>query len=258
VLDDSLYEIPFDLRGVPIVNKFVARNDELRKIEAALLPGPTGDMRRKVFTLFGLGGIGKTQLAVEFARMHKKAFSAIFWLDGSSRSQVEQSIAATARRLPSTHIPEANRLVSSSSSTNIDVVIQETLKWLSRPANGKWLLVFDNVDRDDSTRPGDPDAFNPENYFPGADQGSILITTRLSRLQQLGGYLKLSRMSGEQSKNVLELRAGKSFSGKTQSLIGEEFADTDRLKADNPALGRIASCHCSSRGFHGANKHKCQ
>jgi Cdc6-like AAA superfamily ATPase len=86
-----VYQIPFELQGVPIVNKFVARDMELKKMEEALLPRPTSHVRRKVFVLYGLGGVGKTQLAVEFARMHKKSFSAVFWLDGSTRGRVEQS-----------------------------------------------------------------------------------------------------------------------------------------------------------------------
>jgi adenylylsulfate kinase-like enzyme len=51
-------------------------------MEKVLLPRSRMQMRRKVFVLYGLGGIGKTQLAVEFARKHQSTFSAIFWLDG--------------------------------------------------------------------------------------------------------------------------------------------------------------------------------
>jgi hypothetical protein len=89
---------------------------------------------------------------------------------------------------------------------------------LNLPTNDKWLLVFDNVDRDDSAELQDPDAFNPKTYFPSADQGSILITTRLSRLEQLGSSWRLSGMSEDQGRNLLELMAGTSFSGKAETV----------------------------------------
>jgi hypothetical protein len=256
-IGNSIYEVPFELQGAPIVNKFVARNDELRKIEAALLPRPTHDTRRKVFTLYGLGGMGKTQLAVEFARMHKRTFSAVFWLDGSSRSRVEQSIAAITRRLPQEQIPKTSRVFSYGSSSDLEIVIPEVLTWLSRPANDKWLLVFDNVDRDDSTKPRDVDAFNPEVYFPAADHGSILITTRLSQLEQLGDSLRLPRMSEDQGKSVLELRTGKSFPGETNPFFKGTVSDANRLEEDHTTFRRITSCPCSSWVFYEANQHKC-
>jgi AAA+ ATPase superfamily predicted ATPase len=59
------------------VEKFVARENELGEIHAAL----AGDGSRHSIVLHGLGGIGKTQLAVEYARRHKDSYSAIFWLD---------------------------------------------------------------------------------------------------------------------------------------------------------------------------------
>jgi hypothetical protein len=218
VLGNSVYQIPFELQGVPIVSKFVARNMELKKMEEALLPRPTSHAQRKVFVLYGLGGMGKTQLAVEFARMHKKSFSAVFWLDGSTRSRVEQSLAAIVRRLPHEQISETSRHFSRGSGADLEAAIKDVLTWLNLPTNDKWLLVFDNVDRDDSAELQDPDAFNPETYFPSTDQGSILITTRLSRLEQLGNSWRLSGMSEDQGRNLLELRAGTSFSGKAETL----------------------------------------
>jgi len=191
---------------------------ELKKMEEALLPRSTSHARRKVFVLYGLGGIGKTQLSVEFARMQKESFSAIFWLDGSTRGRVEQSLAAIVRRLPQEQISETSQQLSRGSGADLEAAIKDVLTWLNLPTNHKWLLVFDNVDRDDSAILQDPDAFDPETYFPSADQGSILITTRLSRLEQLGSSWRLSGMSEDQGRNLLELRAGTSFAGKAETL----------------------------------------
>ena len=56
------------------MQNFVAREKELEEIHAAL----TGNSRRRTVILYGLGGIGKTQLAIVYARRHKDSYSAIF------------------------------------------------------------------------------------------------------------------------------------------------------------------------------------
>jgi hypothetical protein len=149
--------------------------------------------------------------------MHKGDFSAIFWLNGSTKSQMEQSIAAIVRRLPQEQLSETSQNFSHGLSADFKVVIKEVLTWLSRTANKKWLLIFDNVDRDYSAEPQDVDAFDPETYFPAADHGSILITTRLSWLERLGHSHRLSKMTDDQGKSVLELSAGKTLPGKVTS-----------------------------------------
>jgi hypothetical protein len=168
-----------------------------------------------VFILYGLGGIGKTQLAVEFARKHQRTFSAIFWLDGSTHDRVCRSISEVAQRLPENQVPESSRKFSHGSAEDIQNIIKNVLQWLSRPGNDKWLLAFDNVDRDHdrATEQQDPDAFDVKKYFPTADQGSILVTTRLSRLEGIGGSSKVTEMSEAQSRSLLEARAGRSIEG---------------------------------------------
>jgi hypothetical protein len=115
---------------------------ELKKIEEALLPRSTSHARRKVFVLYGLGGIGKTQLSVEFARRQKESFSAIFWLDGSTRGRVEQSLAAIVRRLPQEQISETSRRFSRGSGADLEAAIKDVLTWLNLPTSDKWLLFL--------------------------------------------------------------------------------------------------------------------
>jgi len=72
---------PFNLKGVPKVNKFINRLPEISKVEQTLLP-QRQNRRQKVFMLYVLGGIGKTQLAVELARRHHQKFTSVLWLEG--------------------------------------------------------------------------------------------------------------------------------------------------------------------------------
>ena len=216
-IDDGLYNINFELRSWPCVNHFVARDKEMEQLEQTLLPRPTRDMRRKVLILHGLGGIGKTQLAVAFARKYQKTYSSIFWLNGGSKDQIRQSLAGLARRLPEGQISESSRASTKSSGEDVDIVINEVQNWFSQPANNRWLLIFDNVDRDYSPELSstvrDPHAYDIEDYFPSSDHGSILVTSRLRRLRQHGDSLELTKMNEHQGKAVLETRIGKSLEG---------------------------------------------
>ncbi|KAF7512510.1 hypothetical protein GJ744_001445 [Endocarpon pusillum] len=168
------------------------------KLKDALLPRPGSGSQpqRQMFVLYGFGGIGKTQLAITFARKYQKQFSAIFWLDGSTKNQVLQNPAGVARRL-SNEVPEARTFLPSGSGADIEIVVEGLLRWLSQAGNNSWLLIFDNVDRDSSAelKDQDQDAFDVTKYFPSADHGSILITTRLSKFREHGMRPKSHHLS---------------------------------------------------------------
>ena len=203
----------FSLKGIPEVENFVGRNEEMTRITQTLLPTSTDPMRRKIFVIHGLGGIGKTQLAVEFTRTYQIRFSAALWVDGSSKERLRRSIADLAERLPQHQLSEESRIYSQKGSTDVDEVVKDVLRWLSQSSNDQWLLIFDNIDRDNSDPLGDPEAFDVKEYFPKADQGSILITSRLANLSQLGMEMKLEPVDEVQGANILENSLGRSTKG---------------------------------------------
>src|SRR3954451_7100845 len=89
----------FSLDGVPLVQEFVERAAETDTLQKHLLPARQ-QKRRAVVVANGLGGIGKTQLSVEFARRLHSRFSTVFWLDVRTEDSVKRSLAAIATRLP--------------------------------------------------------------------------------------------------------------------------------------------------------------
>ena len=168
------------------MDKFVGRNSEITRL-AQLMVSSTKNTNRKLCLLYGIGGVGKSQLAAEFARKHQENFSAIFWIASSTKEKLRKSIAALAQKLPQHQISERARSLSKDNGKDLDAIMEDVLKWFSQPSNNKWLLIFDNVDREYSTQSEDPEAFDIKEYLPEADQGSILVTSRLTGMGRLAG-----------------------------------------------------------------------
>ena len=193
----------FSLEGVPRVGNFVERPVEMAKLERALLP-QRQRCRQRISVLHGLGGIGKTQLAVEFARQHHLRFSSVFWLDGRSEDSLKRSVASCASRIPEGQISESSRTFSAGDSGNLNAVVKEVMAWLARQDNTDWLLIFDNVDREYNQLKPDLNTYDVQKYFSGADHGAVLVTTRLATLEQLGDPQHLDRVDSNQAEAIFQ------------------------------------------------------
>ena len=175
----------------------------MAKLERALLP-QRQSCRQKIFILHGLGGIGKTQLAVEFARLYHRRFSSVFWLDGRSEDSLKRSVASCASRIPKGQILETSRTYSAGGNGDLDAVVKEVMNWLAQPENADWLLIIDNVDREYNPRNADPDAYDVKRYLSSADHGAVLITTRLAKMKQLGDSQQLGKVNRNQAEAIFQ------------------------------------------------------
>ncbi|KAI4089899.1 MAG: hypothetical protein LQ344_005089 [Seirophora lacunosa] len=122
--------------------------------------------------LVGLGGVGKSQLAIEYAyRVRTKDTSVwVFWVYGGSPAGFEQGYRTIAERVKIPHWDEAGANV-------VDLVNA----WLSNEVNGRWLMVLDNVDdlRRPPTEVGDSTLeADPLSSIPQTQNGSVLVTSR--------------------------------------------------------------------------------
>jgi hypothetical protein len=199
------------------VNKYVDRPSEMKQLEDTLFPRRRIE-RRKILIFHGLGGIGKTQLSVEFARRYWRRYSSTFWLDGRTEDSLRRSIVAIAKQIPEGQIPETSRSYIHGSGedldgVDLDGVIRDVLDWLSIYSNMTWLLIVDNVDRDYMSIRYELAAYNIEQYFPRADHGSILVTTRLSNLGQFGTTLKLTVMDETQARSMMTSNLDRTLEG---------------------------------------------
>ena len=108
--------------------------------------------------LHGLGGVGKTQLAVEYAYRHQDSYDVVLWVSADQESLVPSTLAVLAPRLGIDGIPR-NR---------VDEAAAAVLDALRRgEPYSRWLLVFDNADQPEKIR----------RFVPGGP-GHVLVTSR--------------------------------------------------------------------------------
>lgn len=175
--------------GVPPRNPmFTGREDLLRQLHERLEPGAMTAVLPQA--LHGLGGVGKSQLAVEYAYRHREDFDIIWWVPAELTVQIQNSLTELGERLELGVPNEANIAVG---------VVLDALKGSVRggrqiPSN--WLLVFDNAE--------DPKNVLP--YLPTGGSGRILVTSRNSQWLNLARPLEVDVFQREESIELLQRR----------------------------------------------------
>ncbi len=152
-----LHNLPLYLRSLG--DLFQGRGDELRRLADSLQGN--GEPRALVQdpqALYGLGGIGKTRLAAEYAWRFGARYTAAFFLRAETPEVLQTGLASLAGMLD---LPEKQ----AQSET-----IQSVLRWLR--TNPGWLLILDNVDSREAERA-------VMETLPALTGGQILITSRL-------------------------------------------------------------------------------
>jgi hypothetical protein len=150
-----------------------------------------GDDSRRAVVLYGLGGMGKTQLAIQYAKRHKDSYSAIFWLSIKDENSVKQSFASIAKRIQKHPCFKWPRGVD---TTNLDDVVDAVMAWLSFGNNTQWLMIFDNYDNPEIQGEPVPASVDIQRFLPDKDCGSVIVTTRDSRVD-VGHCIKISRLT---------------------------------------------------------------
>ena len=167
------FTVPFSLAGVAETHRFVGREKELEEIHRSL----DGDGRRRTVVLQGLGGMGKTQLAVAYARRHRNSYSAIFWFNIQDETLLKQSYLKVAKRILQYH-PSADRLSGVDLKGDLNDVVEAVNVWLSEVDNTRWLAIYDNYDNPKVRGNTHFAAVDIHMFLPDADQGSVIVTTR--------------------------------------------------------------------------------
>ncbi|KAG9760559.1 phospholipase, patatin family protein, partial [Aureobasidium melanogenum] len=200
--------VAFSLEGVPAIDHFVQRDEDMQKLEGFLLGQTSQPVRRKVIVVHGLGGIGKTQLCIEFVRKHQARYTAVLWMDGSSEDALQQSFVNLFPMLPSEEMPADLVQAVRCQEASTDLIVKGVLDWLSLPSNQRWLQIIDNVDHDVTTIHKDLSVYDWKKYSAHADHGSLLITSRVSTLTAIQSSLQLTEMNDDQALALLKVHCG--------------------------------------------------
>lgn len=131
--------------------------------------GAAGLGQRRSEAISGLGGIGKTQTAIEYAHTHRSEYRAIFWIRADSESELRSSFSEIAHLLK---LPEKD-------AQEQELAVSAALAWLERE-NG-WLLIFDNAEDPKAIR-----TFIPRDGALGAGPRHVLLTARENIFDSLG------------------------------------------------------------------------
>ncbi|WP_042405840.1 FxSxx-COOH system tetratricopeptide repeat protein [Streptacidiphilus carbonis] len=163
---------------------FTGRNQALEAMRDELCAG-MAVVLPKSQTLFGLGGIGKTQIAIEYVHRFMADYDVVWWISAEHMDNVVASLAELASRLG---IPKKDMSQAS----------HEAVQALSSGSTGlRWILVLDNAD--------DPGRLAP--YIPTGGGGHILVTSRNQNWSRHGAALAVDVFRRDESVEHLLRRA---------------------------------------------------
>ena len=155
---------------VPVARNpnFTGRGAELSALAAALASGSTVTVQ----SLRGMGGVGKTHLATEFAYAHASDYDLVYWIAAEEPATIPDQFTALAELLGLDPVADPE-------------VVRAQVHDRLRGVPG-WLLVFDNADAVDDIR-----AWLPGGPLPPGIPGHVIVTTRRGGFGALGRVMEL-------------------------------------------------------------------
>ncbi|KAK6500012.1 hypothetical protein TWF481_010371 [Arthrobotrys musiformis] len=209
------FVIPFDL-PLPRNRNFVGRVEKLAQVHEHFSEPNVSDTPR-FFALVGTGGMGKTQIAIEYAYRHRHNYTAIFWVSAASEDTIRTSFINIMQRI----VKEQARITWPESSPDyqaigsklripglinqkgtisanleaVDNIRSALFNWLQMPGNNRWILIFDNAD--------DLETFDLQRYFPNSGDGAILVTSRRPEFSHRAEQVSLEGLDDESAIKLL-------------------------------------------------------
>ena len=150
----AIWTVPF-----PPNPHFTGRDDLLDELHQRTTGRPAGIAQPQA--VHGLGGSGKTQLAVEYAWKYRADYEAVLWVVADSPENAAANLAALARP-GALNLPEAAEKEQA-------VQMEAVVNWLQQ--DGRWLLVFDSVDSGEA-------AEAVRQWLKPTWRGQVIITTQ--------------------------------------------------------------------------------
>lgn len=212
------YCIPMSL-PFPRNHNFTSRKEDLLDINKGFTE--EGASGQRILVLCGLGGIGKSQLAMEYAYGHQHTYTFVWRVNANTTASLSQDFLtiaqqlvsyhahvnstgrtpdycriATMLRLPANAVDQAGHLVP---PIDMKPIIEVVKSWLVNKENQKWLMIVDNYDNLETIKVTD--------FLPNSSS-SIIITSRTQRSRRLGSSFELDVILLENGIEILRKSAG--------------------------------------------------
>lgn len=188
---------------------FYARDHFLQRIRANL-DSATEKGTGGVEVLSGLGGVGKTQIAIEYAYRHWTDYSAIFFIDADTEQTLTTGFARVAEQL---------QLVTSAEHSPRSAATAAK-SWFE--SNNSWLLILDNAD----------DPATLRSFLPSLNGGHCIISSRSNTFDVIGVARPhvVGVLTPDESRDFLLLRTGRTeLSNDERNAAHAIGADLDGL-----------------------------
>jgi hypothetical protein len=173
----------------PRIASFTGRADELDKLDAILMRDKPAAVTQSVgkVAVQGLGGVGKTSLATEYAHRYRQLYAGVCWCPAETRTGLLTSLAGLAVTLGAARPDEAD----------VEKAAKTALRRLSEQ-RATWLLVYDNVT-------------TPEDIFDLLPSGDarVLITSRFSDWTAFADEVPLDALPLQEAVAFLQGRSGR-------------------------------------------------
>jgi tetratricopeptide (TPR) repeat protein len=156
------------------------------------------------YAISGLGGIGKTQTAVEYSYRFRSDYRYIFWIRAETEVVLQTGFVEIAKLLD----------LSAQDTTNPADTVQAVKRWLEHTS--EWLLVFDNADTPDMLKA----------YYPRTPRGHILLTSRAQVFDTLGidSTFALEKLDPQEALDFLYKRTKRSQNDPYEKHAAEQLS----------------------------------
>ncbi|HCI81710.1 MAG TPA: XRE family transcriptional regulator, partial [Ktedonobacter sp.] len=181
---------------------FTGRDELLAQLHERLATSRTAALTQAQ-ALFGLGGVGKTQTAFEYAYTYKKEYTSVFWIRAATREMLVADYVALAEQLG----------LSKKDGQDQSRMVAAVKEWLEIHPN--WLLILDNVD----------DLSLAQEFVPDEHDGYVLLTTRAQALGTFAESIEVDQLSVQDGTFFLLRRSQLLKSGESLENLSSEIRE---------------------------------